>query len=663
MASPELEKTIQAQLYALGFDAATIEQRPDSTIVPKSKGLATAGSEALELLRDLGAATTISKKIELHGIIAEGGMGIVRLGTQRTLLRQVAVKTLKPDVRSERATVELLREAWITGSLEHPNIVPIYDVALEADGSPLIILKRIEGTGWDALIADPVTVRKRFGTDDPLEWNLRILMQLCNAVHFAHSRGVLHRDLKPENVMIGEFGEVYLVDWGIAVRLEDDGTGRLPLAKDALELAGTPLYMAPEMLGGRESRLSERTDVYLLGAILYEIAVGRPPHRGDALMEIVHHIIESNPEIPDTVPDVLGKVIRRAMDADPHGRFETAEQVRLALAGFLEHRTAAALAALADARRAQLVERLRKGAIEDDDREAIYHLFGESRFGYRHALEIWPQSEEARDGLRRAIEAMVEFELSEGEPEAARTLLAELPSVPEELAARVEAARKKRSEEDAALRKLRDEHDPQAGRRTRAFLAIILGSSWSISPLLVEGAMRLGWLTTPSHLIPICSGGFFLLVALGLGTWARESMTRTRINRIIGMSGILGMLTPIILHSTAYLSGGTEVLVTTGYGFAVWAALIGMVAVAVDWRLLVPAVGYVIGFTVLAFWPRGVFITMSVCNEILLVTMVFAWFRTEDLRDLRELSKRRRAERHAWMRKRLGHGPKSESTG
>src|SRR5678815_4585974 len=105
--------------------------------------------------------------------------------------------------------------------------------------------------------------------------------RVLNAVRFAHSRGILHRDLKPANVMIGEFGEVYLVDWGIAVSLRDDGSGRLPLAANATEPAGTPVYMAPEMLG-RDGLppLSERTDIYLAGAVLFEIVAGRPPHEG-----------------------------------------------------------------------------------------------------------------------------------------------------------------------------------------------------------------------------------------------------------------------------------------------------------------------------------------------------------------------------------------------
>src|SRR5262249_35830795 len=142
---------------------------------------------------------------------------------------------------------------------------------------------------------------------------------------------------------------------GIAVSLDEDHKGHLPLASEAREMAGTPLYMAPEMLGGPVSRLSERTDIYLLGAILYEIVSGEPPHRGRALMQLVASIIESNPEIADDVPEELANILRRAMDPDPDARFENAEQVRLALQAFLHHRDAARIAERADERLGELL--------------------------------------------------------------------------------------------------------------------------------------------------------------------------------------------------------------------------------------------------------------------------------------------------------------------
>lgn len=579
-------------------------------------------------------------------------MGIVRLGVQRSLARPVAVKTLRDPVKSDRNTLKLLREAWVTGRLEHPNVVPIYDVALEPDGSPLIVLKKIEGTGWDELMHDARAVRERFGETDLLEWNLRILLQVCNAVGFAHSRGVLHRDLKPENVMIGEFGEVYVVDSGIAVSLTDDQSGRLPLASQARLMAGTPLYMAPEMLGGPQSRLSKPTDVYLLGAVLYEIVTGGPPHRGDALMELVAQIVESNPPLDDDVPGELARIIRRAMDPDPDGRFESAEQFRLALQGFLQHRSAQSLADKAGQRLSELEARMAQVASNQDseDHEPIYRAFAESRFGYKHALEVWPESDAARRGLSRAIEVMVEFELRQGEPESARALLGDLHPVPEALAQRVEAARLARREEAARRAALWDDSDPSAGRRTRAFLAIILGTLWSVSPLVSEVSIWFGSAIERTHLFPLGFDAFTLLLMLGLGVWAPESLMRTRLNRILATSVFLAMALQCVMHSVEFLGGGASVEVVFRHSFMLWAGLAAVTAAAVDWRLLLPAAAYAIGFVVLAFWPRATYVALAICNEVLLWTAVALWFRMEDLAVLRERRDQRVARRRAWLR-------------
>ena len=135
-------------------------------------------------------------------------MGIIRLGEQGAIGRQVAVKCLREGLDNERFGLQLLREAWVTGGLEHPNIVPVYSVGADSNGHPMIVMKRIEGTPWSELLrSDGRQLR-----DDP-----EILKQVCNAVEFAASRGVIHRDLKPDNVMIGTFGEVYVLDWGIAI--------------------------------------------------------------------------------------------------------------------------------------------------------------------------------------------------------------------------------------------------------------------------------------------------------------------------------------------------------------------------------------------------------------------------------------------------------------
>ncbi len=267
----DLARTIEARIVGDGDLATTLASSPRKTIEPH-RHASSGGMAALDALRKIGAS--LDGKIELHTTLGEGGMGVVHLATQATMGRHVAVKTLRAGAGDLDATLRILREAWITGALEHPNVVPVYDVGVDASGAPIIVMKRIAGSAWCDLIADTGEIAKRFSVGDPFEWNLRILASVCNAVHFAHSRGILHRDLKPENVMVGAFGEVYVLDWGIAVSMDDDPSGRLPLASQATEIAGTPCYMAPEMLLGDPTALSPRTDVYLLGAIFYEIFAG-----------------------------------------------------------------------------------------------------------------------------------------------------------------------------------------------------------------------------------------------------------------------------------------------------------------------------------------------------------------------------------------------------
>jgi serine/threonine-protein kinase len=663
----ELQDTVEAALTLAGVDAETIERHPSATIVPPTRRPDTAGERAFSVLAELRPGSTAeTEKLDLHGTIGEGGMGVVRLGTQRALGREVAVKTLKAEHRDERSTLKLLREAWVTGALEHPNVVPVYDLALESDGSPLVVLKRIEGDAWGSLMHDPGAIKERFGVDDPLGWNLRILLQVCNAVRFAHSRGILHRDLKPENVMIGPFGEVYLVDWGIAVSLRDDGSGRLPLARAAKEMAGTPLYMAPEMLGARgESRLSERSDVYLLGAVLYEIVTGRPPHRGETLMQIVSSIVESDPPIPDDVPAELARVVRVAMDPDPDARFENAEQLRLAVQAFLEHRDAARLADRARERLRELEALLEAHAAQHDDpeaREPIYHLFGECRFGFRHALEVWPDNADARAGLERAIGAMVEYELAQGEPEAARALLGEMRDAPGALVARVDEARRARQREDERARRLRADLDPMAGRRTRVFLGLIFGALWTVSPLVSHYMVQAqGWTPDPWYGVGVST--VFLALAAALGLWARESMTRTRINRQLGVAAILGILTPLCTNLHAGLAGAAP-WAGVEHALLVWAAIAASTAAAVDWRLLVAAATYALTFVALGVaGPRYGFFGMAISNFVLLVNVLVLWARpNEDLKAARENMERRQRQRRRWLARRLERARDSDAS-
>jgi serine/threonine-protein kinase len=635
----ELDRTIDARLAEVGMDAATIERRPSSTIVPPTASqLDTAGRRAFEVLADLQQhlGRGHAERLELHGTLGEGGMGVVRLGTQTALARPVAVKSLRDDHKGDSNVLKLLREAWVTGTLEHPNVVPVYELALDGDGAPVIVLKKIEGVHWGSLMHDEPTVRRRFKARDLLEWNLQTLVQVCNAVRFAHSRGILHRDLKPENVMIGEFGEVYVVDWGIAVSLRDDGTGRLPLASQAREMAGTPLYMAPEMLGGEDARLSERTDVYLLGAVLCEIVTGRPPHRGERMMALVHSIMTSRPELPEDTPDELARIIRRAMEPDPDARFENVEQLRLALQGYLQHRDAAQLAEAAEERAGELFAWLAGTEHPEVTNERAFHLFGECRFGYRHALSIWPDNERAHAGLRRATERMIDHALSIGEPETATALLRELSDPPEELASRVARAREGKLAETEQLRRAAAELDPSAGRRTRAFLTVVAGALWVLVPGLTALSQHRGW-SEIDHAAAIACFGGLLLVSAALAFWARESMRKTVINRQLRDAVAVGLGAPFLYHVVGLWTdtpwNGRD---GVWLYFLLWGVLSAMLVTPVGRVFLIPTGIYFVAFVLCFLDLTSPWLIMAVADLLLLVTLTATWGRLEDLRAARD---------------------------
>ena len=159
----KLDATMQLRWQTIEANAHTIEARRNATIVPAAYSPSTTGRRAVEMLARSPDGTLAG--VNLEGTLGEGGMGIVRLGTQRALGRKVAVKTLRNDVRDEGAILKLLREAWITGALEHPNILPIHDLSLDDEGLPLVVLKLIEGSDWGDVISDSELAHERFDVD------------------------------------------------------------------------------------------------------------------------------------------------------------------------------------------------------------------------------------------------------------------------------------------------------------------------------------------------------------------------------------------------------------------------------------------------------------------------------------------------------------------
>lgn len=258
--------------------------------------------------------------------IGSGGMGAVYLSEDCVLGRRVALKILDlPDAPGDLAA-RLLREAHILARLEHPGIVPVHDAGTLSDGRVFYAMKFVEGQRLDLMTEQASPVPDR----------LRIFQRICDAVAFAHARGVLHRDLKPENIMVGPFGEVLVMDWGIAKILRypeglasavDSGAGDVltaaPVKTAHGTILGTPGYMAPEQARGEIETLDERADIYSLGAVLQFLLAGAPLAENSSTAEM------------SNVPRPLAAIARKAMAPEAGNRYASAAELGDDIAHYL----------------------------------------------------------------------------------------------------------------------------------------------------------------------------------------------------------------------------------------------------------------------------------------------------------------------------------------
>ena len=268
------------------------------------------------------------------GEVARGGMGAVHRVWDGDLERNVAVKLISQRLTGDPASVQrFVEEARITAQLDHPNIVPVHGLGeLPEQGGPCLVMKLVEGKTFKhhlrGLPAPPWSAAQ-------LDEILDIFLKVCDAVSFAHSRGFVHRDLKPENIMVGSFGQVYVMDWGIARPLpkERAKSPQPPSGANTRTPLGTPVYMAPEQALRLEHDIDERTDIFLLGAVLYEILTGRPPHQGPNLVAILYRaitctILPPQEAAPDRQPPTaLSRIAMRALARDAKDRYQTVEEL------------------------------------------------------------------------------------------------------------------------------------------------------------------------------------------------------------------------------------------------------------------------------------------------------------------------------------------------
>jgi eukaryotic-like serine/threonine-protein kinase len=296
------------------------------------------------------------ERYTLTRLHATGGIGRIWLARDTVFGRNVALKELRPEhamLAAHRS--RFLQEAHITGQLEHPGIVPVYELALRpGDQQPFYTMRFVRGRtlseaarGWHQTRS-----RTQAATLDfvPL---LNAFVTVCNTVAYAHSHGVIHRDLKGENVVLGDFGEVVVLDWGLAkfVDRDEDEPHHPSLVVDSGSLSevgltaqgqaiGTPAYMAPEQASGHLDLIDRRTDIYGLGAILYEILTGRPPFSGPNTHEVLRKVREERPPLPREhwagVPPALEAICVRALAKKPADRFGSASEVATAVQALQE---------------------------------------------------------------------------------------------------------------------------------------------------------------------------------------------------------------------------------------------------------------------------------------------------------------------------------------
>lgn len=237
--------------------------------------------------------------------IARGGMGAVYLVEDTNLGRQVAMKVLDTTIESEELSARLRKEAQTVATLEHPGIVPLHDVGVLPDGRLYYTMKFVQGRQLDEYVTPEMSIAER----------LRVFQKICEAVAFAHSKHIIHRDLKPQNVMVGSFGEVLVMDWGVAKHLKETSAVLPPTPGTSSEgattlhgtVVGTPAYMSPEQQRGETNIVNERSDVFSLGAILHFLLSGSSERLAGSLRR-------TNPRIQKSIEAVCQKALSLNLD-------------------------------------------------------------------------------------------------------------------------------------------------------------------------------------------------------------------------------------------------------------------------------------------------------------------------------------------------------------
>ena len=536
-----------------------------------------------------GPSPTDNDALVLRARIGEGGMGVVHAAFQSGLDREVAVKQLKPDA-SDAAARRLTREAQIAGRLQHPNIPPVYALRVDEAGRPSVVMRRIRGVSFLELLAEADHPGWTSVSGPRDRFVVETLGAVCRALALAHSQGIVHRDIKPANIMLGDFGEVFLVDWGLAMPFEGEPQSGV---------VGTPAYMAPEMVA--QERVGPFTDVYLVGATLYHALTGAPLHAGERFVDVVRHIVEAPPLVfDDDVSASLQDVCRRATQADPLARFPSIDALRIALQDTLHHKASLGLAASAQTRIARIHV---LGADDVGRRRAV----DEARFALTEAGRLWSDNPKVPLLANALRAAMIEQALTDENLRDARLLLAEAPDAHPELAERVAGLREtlaKRAARAAALEALARDRDDRVGARTRVLgITVFAVVAAAISAAMYAFRLDVGYAEM------LVLHGVTIVAGLPIATYVwfhGENNRRSR--QLVACAVVMVLFSPACTALGAQLDLPiVELLLVESLALAPGYVLVG---IALDRRVTVGAavvfIGVAFGLAVPAHAPLGV---------------------------------------------------------
>ena len=572
-------------------------------------------------------------QFQVHGVLGRGGMGVVHHAHQGGLQRSVAYKKLHKESSEAYAQI-LIREALVTGALNHPSIVPVHVLGLDEDDRPAFVMQELDGVQWKQVIEFPDVHRDLFEDLEPLEFHIRVLMRVATAVQFAHERGVLHRDIKPENVSLGRYDEVYLLDWGLAAALDSRMIDRVPLVEDCTEVLGSPAYLAPEMASPLNRSIGVFSDVYLLGATLFHVLTGKPPHSAENLALVLFSTqSKAPPELPDTVPSGLAAICHRALAYASEDRYQSADEFRRDLRRFLVRRSSMHLSRRASDDLERLIqwESERLDEREPGESTRAGQVAVEARFGFEQALGIWDENPRAQVGLKGVLSYGVRGHIRNRDLSAAESLFKQIESPDVVLVESLDRLRAELLEERAERQKMaRDlsEFDPGVRAQSRALASSLVPFAWAGLLFLLYFLDRRG--TPLSWELWLGQAVAAIALAAPVTFVGRRVFLGTKLNRRLSGGLYIALLGDLAIRVACSFIG-LEPLDSVPAVMGAQGIALGMLGLQIDPRMIPGSFIYFGGVVAAGLWPEHGLLVFACTVILALGPMALIWRQSPDL--------------------------------